>query len=234
MLVQDSLIKYHKSYYRDFIWRHNIEPYKILIAEFMLHRTRAEQVEPVYRKFLEKYPDIISLSNASYQEITFVTENLGLHWRSKHFLDAAIYISSEFNGKIPDTREQLLKIPGVGDYVAGAILTVCFRKREYVIDSNIARFINRYYNLGLAGEIRRLKIIKDFAIELFNYKNTRRFLFTLLDFCALRCKPIKPLCDQCPIHAECLFEIYKNSEVDTELYVAEKGNEPVIGDGNSH
>lgn len=129
--VQNKLIENHSLYYyRDFIWRHDITPYRILIAEFMLHRTKAEQVEPVYREFLKTYPDIETLAEVTYGEISSVTKNLGLHWRAQHFLDAAVYIRDEWNSVIPDKRKELLTIPGVGDYVAGAILTVCFKKRE--------------------------------------------------------------------------------------------------------
>ncbi len=222
--VQDQLIENHPLYLRDFIWRHDITPYRILIAEFMLHRTKAEQVEPVYREFLKTYPDVESLSQVSIKDISSVTQNLGLHWRAQHFRDAAIYIRDEWDGIIPDERKKLLKIPGVGDYAAGAILTICFKKREYVIDSNIARFINRYFDLNLSGEIRRLKIIREHAVDLFNYRDTSGFLFALLDFCALICKPISPICANCPVKSECRFNIYRIMDNDAELYAAERGN----------
>lgn len=176
-----------------------------MIAEFMLHRTKAAQVEPVYKEFLESYPDVISLADASEDDVCKVTEHLGLHWRSAHFIKAAKYIVESYNGVLPQTRKELLEIPGVGDYVAGAILTVCFGLPEYVIDSNIARFINRYYGLKLSGEIRRRKAIRDKAIELFNFDDTRTLLFAILDFTALTCKPRAPECNLCPLSLACLY-----------------------------
>ncbi len=219
--VQDKLIENHPLYFRDFIWRHNITPYRILIAEFMLHRTKAKQVEPVYREFLRTYPDIEHLSRVSYEEISSVTQNLGLHWRARHFRDAAVYIRNEHNSTIPDEREKLLNIPGIGDYMAGAILAICYKKREYAIDSNIARFINRYFNLNLSGEIRRLEIIRNHAIDLFNHRDTGKFLFSLLDFCALICKPRSPICANCPVKSECGFKLYRIMDSDTESYAAD-------------
>ena len=84
-------------------------------------------------------------------------------------------------------------------------MTVCFNKPEHVVDSNIARFINRYYNLKLNGEIRRKRKIIEIAKELFNFKKTRNLLFALLDFTALICKPGKPDCENCVLHKNCNY-----------------------------
>lgn len=202
----ENLLLWHKLNKRDFFWRHNISPYRIMIAEFMLQRTRAEQVEPVYKKFLQQYPDVITLSKAKYKSVAKYTDKLGIHWRAKHFIDAAKYIVKELNCKIPDNRNDLLKIPGIGDYVAGAILTVCYNKTEFVIDSNIARFINRYYGLNLNGEIRRKKEIILKSKKIFNFSYTRKLLFALLDFTAIICKPNNPECSICIFLNYCKYE----------------------------
>lgn len=174
-----------------------------MVAEFMLHRTRADQVVPVYEKFTREYPVVETLYHADENEIKKITRHLGLHWRSKHFIEAARYIVDVFHGDFPDNRKELLKIPGVGDYVAGAILTVCFNQPVYVIDSNIARFINRFYGLNLQGEIRRKKQIKEKAKEIFNTKEPGTFLFTILDFTFKVCKPKKPGCLTCILQSSC-------------------------------
>ncbi|MCU0287407.1 MAG: DNA glycosylase [Acidobacteria bacterium] len=188
---------------RDFPWRNFSNPYLIMIAEFMLHRTRAEQVVPIYEAFIEKYPDVESLANADVEKIEKVTEHLGLHWRSAHFIKAARYVMDNYNGEFPHNRKDLLKIPGIGDYVAGAILTICYNKPEYVLDSNIARFINRYYGLNLEGEIRRKKKIVDLAKKLFDTRESGTFLFAILDLTFKVCKPRNPQCNNCPLVASC-------------------------------
>lgn len=198
---------------RDFPWRNFSNPYLIMIAEFMLHRTRAEQVVPIYEAFIEKYPGVESLANADEEEIEKVTEHLGLHWRSAHFIKAARYVLDNYNGEFPDNRKDLLKIPGIGDYVAGAILTICYNKPEYVLDSNIARFINRYYGLNLEGEIRRKKRIVDLAKKLFDTRESGTFLFAILDFTFKVCKPRNPQCNNCPLVASCKFtKIFEKKE----------------------
>lgn len=171
----------------------------------MLHRTRAEQVVPIYSSFLKEYPTIQDLSRAKIQSIKKVTKHLGLHWRSKHFIDAARYIVKNHAGNIPNKRDELLCIPGVGDYVAGAILTVCYGKKEYVVDSNIARFINRHYGLSLKGELRRKKEIIVFARQLFKTRRPGKLLFAIIDFTAIICKPAKPQCQRCFFNKNCVY-----------------------------
>lgn len=211
--IHSKLLNWFMSERRDFPWRQYSDPYRIMIAEFMLHRTRAEQVVPVYVTFLKKYPMVDALANADEVEIKKVTEHLGLHWRSGHFIKAAKYVLENFKGDFPKTRKELLKIPGVGDYVAGAILTICFNKPEYVVDSNIARFINRFYGLKLKGEIRRKKQIIDISKELFNIKEPGTFLFAILDFTFKVCKAGTPDCENCILNISCK----KMKQVDKSL-----------------
>jgi len=204
-LVQVNTLEWYHKHGRDFPWRYTKDPYKIMIAEFMLHRTKADQVVHVYESFIQKYPDVKSLAMADPEEMKKVTEHLGLHWRSRHFIASARYIVKELNGQFPDDYDNLRKIPGIGEYIAGAILIVCFNKPAPVVDSNIARFINRFWNLGLKGEIRRKKRIVKIAEELFNLENPGKFLFAIVDFASLVCKPDNPDCFQCPLKNNCKY-----------------------------
>ena len=203
--IRRKFFRWHKDNYRDFLWRQTRDSYKIMIAEFMLHRTKAEQVEPVYKDFIKKYPDIDSLAGADPIEVNKVTEKLGLHWRGQHFTDAAIFINDNFKGRIPDSREKLLSVPGIGEYVAGAILTIVFNKKEWVVDSNIARFLDRFYGFHLSGEIRRKREVIEASKRLYQTTRSEHFTFALLDFSSLICKPIKPVCNACIIKMKCNY-----------------------------
>lgn len=207
--ISQKIIENHHLYKRDFRWRHTKDPYEIMIAEFMLQRTKADQVVPVYVNFLEKYPDIKSLSIADIADVSKIIRPLGLHWRSAHFKKAAEYIIAEYNSNIPYTREELLTIPGVGDYVAGVILAVSFSKKAPIVDSNIARVLNRYFGLELKGEIRRNKRIVEKADELFSHCNCepKEMLFAIIDFSALVCTPLNPKHEICPLKNECRLYI---------------------------
>lgn len=206
VIISKLLISNWKLFKRDFAWRNYNQPYRVLIAEFMLQRTKAEQVEPVYKQFLKQYPTVQKLSRAKSKSITKYISKLGLHWRFKHFMESSKFLVKNYNGIFPNTQKKLLAIPGVGDYVAGAICAVCFNTADYVIDSNIARLINRYYGLELSGEIRRKKEIIDRAKKIFNYENQRELLFSILDFTALVCKPINPDCSSCVLRKNCKFK----------------------------
>jgi len=203
--IRRKLFMWHKDNYRDFPWRHTKDPYKIMIAEFMLHRTRADQVVPVYQEFIKKYPDIDSLAGADPIEVNKVTEKLGLHWRGRHFTDAAIFIKDKFKGRIPDSRDKLLSVSGIGEYIAGAILTIVFNKKEWVIDSNIARFLNRFYGLNLSGELRRKRKIIEISKSIYQSSRSGQLTFALLDFTGLICKPIKPVCNFCILKMKCNY-----------------------------
>jgi A/G-specific adenine glycosylase len=209
--VRRKLLKWYFKNGRDFPWRHTYDPYKIMIAEFMLHRTKAEQVTSVYLKFLEKYPDVYSLSNALEKDIKEFTINLGLHWRYKHFINASKFIVEKFKGSFPTNYNELRQIPGIGEYISSAISIIAFNKPASVVDSNIARFFNRFYNLNLTGELRRKKIIIDKSSEFFNVRNCRNLLFAMIDFCSIICKPQNPRCDFCLLNKSCEFKNNKKS-----------------------
>lgn len=203
--IQRSLQQWGNIHFRDYPWRHIRDPYRTMIAEFMLHRTRADQVVPVYKEFIVQYPDVFSLAQADLSRVKKVTEHLGLHWRSAHFIEAARYVVQKYDGKFPETEKALKEIPGVGEYVAGAILTICYAKPYPVIDSNIARFINRFYGLHLTGEIRRKKDVRNIAEDLFTIEDPRQILFAILDLTAAVCRAQNPLHQKCPLKEICRY-----------------------------
>ena len=203
--LQSKLLQWGEKHYRDYPWRHTRDPYQIMIAEFMLHRTKADQVAPVYTQFIQKYPDVYTLAEADPSEVRQVTEHLGLHWRSGHFIEAAKYVVEHYQGRFPDDDTQLQAIPGVGEYVSSAIITVCYERPHRVVDANIARFINRFFGLHLSGEIRRKKAILELADVLFNVNKPGQLLFAVLDFSAAICRSKNPLHLDCPLRAKCKY-----------------------------
>ena len=215
--VRQIILLWFQQHSRVFPWRRTKDPYKIMIAEFMLHRTKAEQVVPVYREFIKLYPDVFSLANASYNEVKKVTEHLGLHWRAKHFPEAARYIVKNLKGEFPENYNELRKIPGFGEYIAGAISVICFNKPAPVVDSNIARFINRVWGLNLKGELRRKKEITRIAKILFDCEKPGQLLFSIIDFTSAICKPRNPECSNCILKNMCKYFQNKNSGTTTHV-----------------
>ncbi|MBI1933613.1 MAG: DNA glycosylase [Ignavibacteriales bacterium] len=171
----------------------------------MLQRTKADQVENVYLNFIKDYPNIQSLSKADIKNVKLLIKSLGLPAKANLLVEAANFIVNNFQNKIPCEKNKIIKIPGVGDYTTGAIQAICFNNAEYVIDSNIARFINRYYNFQLIGEIRRKREIIEKAKEIFIINNQKKILFSILDFCNLFCKPKNPNCNFCLLKSYCKY-----------------------------
>jgi A/G-specific adenine glycosylase len=185
------------------------DPYKILISEVMLQRTRADQVLPVYQDFIQRFPDIRTLCSADSDEISKFISRLGLFWRTKLIVKMAEFLSKNYNDKIPSDRLQLLAIPGVGEYVADALLVFAFSKKRTVIDSNVVRVVSRYFGIPLQSEMRRkatfIRFCQSLADDLHSDK-IREFNWGLLDHSATVCMP-RPRCQKCPLAKRCNYYI---------------------------
>ena len=202
-----KLLEWFNCNARDFSWRRESDPYKILLAEIMLQRTKAEQVYPVYIDFISEFNRIDLLKNVNVISIIKYIKKLGLLWRSKKLLEMSNYIIENCHGEIPQTKEELLKIPGIGNYIADALLVFAFNKRKTVIDSNVIRVTSRFFGLNLHGEVRRNRKFIEFCQTLCNNldgSEIKNFNWGLIDFSYLICKPV-PKCNTCPLAKKCNF-----------------------------
>jgi A/G-specific adenine glycosylase len=188
---------------RHYPWRTTEDAFKVLIAEMMLRRTKADQVQNVYNELFKKYQSINSLASAADEKLVEILYPLGLHWRTSSFKKVAQAIKDKFNGSVPSQREELVTLPGVGEYVAGAVLSFAFNKKEWIVDANIVRFFKRYYGLKTTKEGRRDKHIIEIAKIYCSSTVPRKANLAILDFTSLICKPNKPNCSMCPISGNC-------------------------------
>lgn len=203
--IRKRLLRWFRKHGRDFPWRETSDPYRILIAEIMLRRTRADQVRPVYDRFIQRYPTFKSLNDSEENEVAELVNPLGLAWRSPAFKLVAEEISMKYDGKVPETREELIGLTGIGDYVAGAILSVAFEKREWMVDANIARSLVRYFGLNPRSEPRRDQKVISLAAEYSRSRVPRRANLALLDHASIVCRNSNPLCKKCPLRNSCAF-----------------------------
>lgn len=190
--------------YRDFPWRNSDIPWHGLVAEILLQRTRAENVVPVYRKFIERFPEPEDLARASIGKIEKIIDSLGLRWRALQLKKLGIYLF-EHGGKLPHEYDGMIQLPGVGDYVAAAWLSFHGNRRGVIVDSNIVRFLCRLVGEGMNGETRRKKWLIQIAERMTPKTNSKKFNYAMLDFTMSICGK-KPRCAACPI-GEC-FCIY--------------------------
>jgi len=202
-LVQRELLKWFGTNRRSFPWRQTTDPYRIVIAEIMLQRTKAPQVEGCYLQFLQRFPSVQDLSAVSVEDISQAIASLGLAWRAEKIKALATDIVDRFSSTIPSTREELLNLPGIGDYIADAVLCFAFEQPVVVVDWNVARFICRFFGIKAKGEARRDKKVLEYARRMIPQSHIREFNWALLDLTALVCKPRKPSSSGCPLRAWC-------------------------------
>jgi A/G-specific adenine glycosylase len=183
---------------KDYPWRKTRNPYRILVSEFMLHRTQARQVETVYRVFISKYPTLRALAGGDRRAARRILRALGLNWRTRGMLRALDELWSEY-GTVPADYAKLMSVPGIGPYIAGA--TVCFSGNVSLalVDTNTVRVAGRVLGLDLSGEARRRKVIIEAIGTLCDPERPRDYYYALIDLAHTVCRPRDPACTICPL-----------------------------------
>jgi A/G-specific adenine glycosylase len=203
--VSKKLLKWWATNQRKFPWRETRDPYHILISEILLHRTKAEQVKPIYAEFVAEFPTIGDLANGSFASLKTLLNPIGLYWRTRLLHEMATTIVSEYGTEIPFSKNQLESLPGVGQYIAAAVRCFAFNYPEPLLDTNTVRILGRIFGLEVTDASRRKKPFQELAQSVLDRANSREFNYALIDLGALICKPKKPLCSVCPLNQTCLF-----------------------------
>ena len=204
-LFRSKIIRWFNKNKRNYPWRETHDPFKVLIAEMMLRRTKADQVKAVYDRLFAEYPDVETMAKAGNKELEQILYPLGLKWRTPAFGLVAREVKEKYQCKIPEAREELTTLPGVGEYVAGAVLSIAYGKEEWIVDSNIVRLFRRYFGIKTSKEGRRDKHVVEIAKAYVSGKDPRKANLALLDFAALICLPRNPKCTLCPLSTICRY-----------------------------
>jgi len=205
----ENLLKWWCSRKNDFLrkypWRLENDPYKVLLAEFLLQRTRRDVVVKIYQHLITKYPRPEDLANADLAELMRLLEPLGLRKRVRYLL-ATVSELVNIKNKKPD-YETLRKLPGVGDYIASAVCIFALNQRRPLIDKNVARIIIRFYGIMPKKPERPQDdpTIRTIIKKIMPETEFKEFNLALLDLAWELCKPRKPRCENCPIKAECKY-----------------------------
>jgi len=200
------ILEWCSDHKKKFSWRENRDPYEILISELLLQKTDSKKVEELYPRFVEKFPTVHYLDKAKPEEIDDLIKDIGLLYRGKRSKKIADQVVNEFNGKIPDNKEGLMSLYGVGDYIANAVLCFAFNKRVPIVDTNVIRVYERVFNVkSLKTRPRTDKEMWDFAENLLPEDSYVEYNYALLDFASDICKAKKPLCHRCPITDICYY-----------------------------
>ena len=203
-IFQRKMIKWARENLRDFPWRdENRTPYSVLVAEVLLKRTTSTAVLRVYNEFLEAYPNIRQLANADRIGLERLLLSIGYYkLRAIGLIEMADYVVKNYGGEIPASKESLLKVPHIGSYTAGAILSFGYGIPSEIVDSNVERIIRRFFHSKLPDKAS-LRIIQKIAKELLPSEHHEVYNWALLDLGALVCRYDKPRHEQCPLESIC-------------------------------
>ncbi len=223
--LQSDLLAWYDQHKRDMPWRDCGDPYKIWLSEIMLQQTRVDQATPYFNRFVERFPTVHDLAEADQQEVLKVWEGLGYYSRARHLHDAAKLVVDEFDGKVPDTWDNITELKGVGPYTASAILSIAFQKKYAVVDGNVIRVLSRY--LGIEDDVRATKTknaIQEAADELIPEDRPGDFNQALMELGATICTPSNPDCEKCPLQGSCVA--HKTVKTDEIPYKSPKKKRP--------
>ena len=206
-MFEEKLLEWHDANARDLPWCGESDPYRIWISEIMLQQTRTETVTGYYQRFLEAFPDVFALAEANEERLLKQWEGLGYYSRARNLHKAAKMIVSEYGGRLPDTAEGLLRLPGVGDYTAGAIASIAFHRRELAMDGNGIRVLSRVLlERGCVGETAVRRSLKAAGTALMTDARPGDFNQALMGLGNMICVPAHPKCGECPVREFCRAE----------------------------
>lgn len=201
--IVSPLLEWYDLNKRDLPWRHNPTPYRVWISEIMLQQTRVEPVIPYYLRFMETFPDVEALATAAEDDLMKHWEGLGYYSRARNLQKAAKIIAEA--GEYPKDFNGWLKLPGIGNYTAGAICSIALGMPTPAVDGNVLRVLSRI--LGSYEDIAAEYVKKEFTAalkEVYPEGKTSEFTQALMELGATVCLPNgAPLCQSCPLSSLC-------------------------------
>lgn len=198
------LAAWYKRHERDLPWRKSRDPYRVWVSEVMLQQTQVATVRDYFERFMAELPTVHDLAKADEQQVMQLWEGLGYYRRARGLHAAAKVVSHELGGKFPETVDELMKLPGIGRYTAGAIVSIAYDKPAPILEANTVRLLSRLAALRddptkSAGQ----KKLWQLAESLLPRKDVSRFNQSLMELGSLVCTPREPKCDECPVESLC-------------------------------
>ncbi len=208
--IVTSLLEWYDKHARTLPWRETHEPYHIWLSEIMLQQTRVEAVKPYYERFLRELPDIKSLSEVHDEKLLKLWEGLGYYSRARNLKKAAQIICQNYDGEFPHTYKEILSLPGIGPYTAGAISSIAFGLPEPAVDGNVLRVLSRLQeNPSDINDPAHKKHATEELRDIYPAKRSGDFTQSLMELGAIVCLPNgTPLCKQCPLQNLCLAHFH--------------------------
>lgn len=200
----EKLVKWYINNKRELPWRATRDAYKIWLSEIILQQTRVKQGLPYYESFLQAYPTVHQLAKASEQQVLRLWQGLGYYTRARNLHKCAKTIVEKFNGKFPETFQQLITLPGVGEYTAAAIASFAYREPVAVVDGNVFRVLSRIYGIDtIINSPQGKNEFTALANSLISEKDPDLHNQAIMEFGATWCTPKNPNCEECIFKSSC-------------------------------
>ena len=210
--ITNRLLDWYNNNQRRLPFRGSNDPYKIWVSEVMLQQTQIKTVIPYYRQWVKEYPTLKSAANANLDKLLKLWEGLGYYSRCRNFHRALNIVDKKYNGIIPNKFNEILSLPGVGHYTAGAVLSIAYNKCIPAIDGNVTRVMSRVLGIKNLTKKNRSRIINNVQ-KLIPKSNPGSFNQSLMELGALVCTPTNPSCEKCPLSNSCKAYKYKLPEL---------------------
>ena len=201
MTFSDDLLRWYDGHRREFPWRGTCDPYRIWLSEIMLQQTQTETVKRYYARFLNRFPTVFDLADASEDEVLKLWEGLGYYSRARNLHAAARKVAREMGGVFPDSAAGLRRLPGIGPYAANAIASIAYGECAPALDGNQARVLSRV--LAHAPVIKTPFDLINPALALISSERPGDYNQALMDLGATICTPAAPKCSECPVSNHC-------------------------------
>lgn len=204
------LLSWYKENKRNLPWRGGKDAYPVWVSEIMLQQTRVETAIPYYKKWLQKFPTLIDLAHASEEEVLLLWEGLGYYARARNMHRTAKILIENHKAIFPHSPAMLQKLPGIGEYTANAIASICFGTPVAALDANGKRVFARLLDLDQpVSSNQAKKRIEQFATNLLEKADAGDFNQAIMDLGSLICIPLEPKCQNCPLPFFC--DAYKQN-----------------------
>ncbi len=235
--IAEKLLDWYGENKRDLPWRRNHDPYSIWISEVMLQQTQVGTVIDYFIDFMKKFPTVKDLAEASEDEVLKAWTGLGYYSRAKRLKQTAVILQEKYDGLFPKDFDKVIKLPGIGPYTAGAILSIAYNLRFPAVDGNVLRVFSRLFNDHRdIGDTKTQQSFEEVALKLLP-ADCRHFNQGLMELGSQVCLPKNPRCEICPVHSLCLSHQYgcekllpfkkarvKNIQLDMEVAWVEYNN----------
>ena len=217
------LLQWYDANVHSFPWRSMCNPYRVWLSEIMLQQTQVKTVVPFYNRWVAKFPTIKSVAETNIDSLLKMWEGLGYYARVRNFHSACIVVMSRFGGRMPDNYQDFQSLPGVGPYVAGAVMSIAYNLPIPAVDGNAYRVVSRIKSINLPFNSCKNELVA-FLSDHISLNRPGDFNQAIMDLGREICTSKNPSCDVCPIQKNCCA--FVNNTVDKYPFRAKRQKKP--------